>query len=114
MGVGAVHSVFGLVFLGDTLAILWNEGLFNTVNGQPEREFAFWFVFFGLLTILLGAVVDWTEVSKAGLPQVFGWALLGLTLICVTVMPISGGWLLLPPALGAIRRSRERGAPGGG
>lgn len=106
VGVGVVHTAFGLIFQRGTLAVLWGEGLVNTVNGQPEREFAFWFIFFGLLAILFGLLVDWCEKRQLGLPRFLGWALLVLTSVCVVIMPISGGWLLLPPAVGAMRESR--------
>ena len=36
----------------------WLSGLFNTVNGQPVREAAFWFLFSGFALMILGALVD--------------------------------------------------------
>lgn len=105
VGIGVVHSLFGLVFQRETLAELLREGLVNTVHGEAEREFAFWFIFFGLLAMILGALIDWCEGRGHGLPRFLGWSLLALTLLCVIVMPISGGWLLFPPAIAAVRRS---------
>lgn len=106
MIIGAIHTAFGLAVFRSTLAEIFREGFVNTVNGQPLREFAFWFLVFGFLAIIFGALVDWCERQDVKLPKFLGWSLLALTLIIVTIMPISGGWLLLIPAIGAILRSR--------
>ncbi len=106
--VGIVHSLFGVIFMHGALAVLWQEGLFNTINGQPEREFPFWFIFTGLLMIILGALVDRNEALAIELPSWLGWSLLALVGICLVVMPISGAWLIVPPTVGAIARSRAR------
>ena len=108
--IGVVHSLFGLVVLRSTLAVLWNEGLINTVNGQPDREFAFWFIAFGILTMILGAFVDSCEKRRIPFPRFFGWTLLAFTAVMVTIMPISGAWLVLIPAIGAILRGAYRSA----
>ncbi len=108
IGIGVLHSVFGIVFLGPTLAVLWSEGLLNTVRGEPDREFAFWFLAFGLLSVILGAVVDWAERKSEFPPAFFGWSLLAFTIAMVAIMPVSGGWLLLVPAVAAIWRSMKR------
>lgn len=104
--IGVIHSVFGFVVFCSTLAELAGEGLVNTVNGQPMREWAFWFILFGFLAIMFGLLVDWCERQKLQLPKFFGWSLFALTLIIVTVMPMSGGWSLFLPAVGAIIRYR--------
>lgn len=107
MIIGAIHTAFGLVVFRSTLAELAGENFVNTVNGQPLREFAFWFIAFGLLGIIFGMLVDWCERKIVELPKFLGWGLLALTLAMLIVMPISGGWLLLPPAFGAILRARK-------
>ena len=103
---GLIHAAFGLVVFRSTYREILGDGLFHTVNGQLDRELAFWFLFFGLLAIVLGLLVDSCEARQMDLPSFFGWSLLGLTVFCLIVMPISGGWLLLPPAVGAIRGGR--------
>ena len=108
-GVGIVHSVFGLVVFRSTFAELIRDGLVNTVNGQPEREFAFWFVAIGLFWVLLGALIDQYERGGHSLPGFLGWALGALTLTGALMMPLSGWWLFFIPALALVRRSRNRG-----
>lgn len=103
--IGIVHSVFGFVVFRSTLGELVGEGLVNTVNGQPDREFAFWFLFFGFMAIIAGALIDWCERNFRTLPGFLGWSLLALTVVCVTIMPVSGAWAIFVPAIGAIFRS---------
>lgn len=110
LAIGALHTVVGLVMFRKTLAELMAEGLVNTVHGQPVREFAFWFIFFGLLAMLLGALVDWCEQESRPLPPFLGLSLLALFVTCVTIMPASGGWLIAVPALGALRHARGTAA----
>jgi hypothetical protein len=105
MAIGVLHTVVGLSLFHSTLSDLFADGLVDTVHG-PVRGYAFWFVFFGLLCGLLGALVDWCEQSPRPLPVFLGLGLLSLTIVCLTLMPASGGWLLLVPAVGAVLRSR--------
>ena len=106
VGIGAIHSAFGLVVFHAEYVRWFREGLWNTVNGQPYREFPFWFLAFGILTIIFGAFVDSVERKSENLPPFLGWSLLVFTIVVVFIMPISGGWLLLAPALGAIWQSK--------
>lgn len=107
VAIGVIHCMFGSIVFRKTLAELSREGFWNTVNGQPQREFAFWFIFFGVMAILLGLLMDWCERKFHELPVFLGWGLLALTVVCCTLMPISGGWLLLIPSLGAIVRRKK-------
>ena len=110
VAIGALHTVIGLVMFRKTLGELMADGLVNTVHGQPMREYAFWFLFFGLLAGLLGALIDWCEQEPRPLPAFLGLSLLALFIACVTIMPASGGWLIAAPALGALRHARAHAA----
>ncbi len=103
VAIGLLHTVFGLVGFRNILAMLLREGIFNTVNGQPDREMAFWFIFFGFLLIVFGALIDWCESKGIKLPLFLGWGLLTITIIGVMLMPVSGFWLVIIPSIGAIR-----------
>lgn len=102
MVIGIIHSLFGMVFLNETLAELLREGLFNTVHGQPMREATFWFLFGGIAMILIGALVRWMEKQNYQLPRFLGWSLLAIAVAVVFIMPASGGWLMFVPAFGAL------------
>ena len=105
LGVGLIHILFGIVVFRSVWNTLLAEGLINTVNGQPEREFPVWFMVTGFLTLFGGALIDRMEARGDALPPFVGWSLLILTAAILVLMPISGGWLLLPGAIGAIFRS---------
>lgn len=108
IAVGIIHTLFGLIGFRKTLSTLVQEGLFNTVNGQAQREFVFWFIALGIFAILLGLVVDSCEKNALPLPSYFSWAFLFTVALIVFIMPISGGWLMFIPAIGAILRTRKQ------
>ena len=108
-GVGVVHTLFGLVVFAPTWRRLAAEGLFNTVNGQPDREFPFWFLVSGLLMLLFGLLLDRLEARAQAIPGFAVWGLTALTAACLVVMPISGVWLLVPPVIGLLAGSKRGG-----
>lgn len=114
IAIGLIHSGFGLVVFRDILAVVAAEGLLNTVNGQPDRERAFWFLFTGLVWLILGGLVDWLERRGDALPAFLAWTFLVMTAVGVLIMPLSGFWLLWVPTAGLFRRQRlRRRAPAG-
>ncbi|MEO1261347.1 MAG: DUF6463 family protein [Bacteroidota bacterium] len=105
VAIGGIHTVFGIVFLRPTLLELWQEGLFNTVNGQPVREACFWFLFAGAAMAMIGALVNHLEKQGTSFPRFLGWSLLTIAVSVVFIMPASGGWLMLVPAIGALLKN---------
>ena len=104
--VGVIHSLFGIFFMHTTLAVLWSEGLVNTVNGQPPREAVFWFLCTGIMLLIVGVLVDRMERERLAIPRFVTGLFAALTVIGVVVMPISGIWLLIPPVAGMVTRRR--------
>ena len=60
----------------------------------------------------MSAKKDFSGLTRAmeRLPAFLGWGLLTFTLAVLVIMPISGGWLLVPPAFGLVARGRHRAA----
>ena len=104
VAIGLLHTVFGLVVFSPVWAALVREGLLNTVDRQPLRAAAYWFLFFGFGFLLLGALINWCEAQAVRLPSFLGWGMLAMTLVGVAVTPINGMWLALIPAIGLIRQ----------
>ncbi len=104
--VGVIHLLFGIFFMHTTLAVLWSEGLLNTVNGQPPREAVFWFLCTGIMLLLAGVLVDRMERERLAIPRFATGLFAALTVTGVVVMPISGIWLLIPPVVGMLYRRR--------
>ncbi|NRR24736.1 DUF6463 family protein [Brevibacillus sp. MS2.2] len=94
---GLLHTVVGLLFYAKPLQQIVANGFWNAV-GQ-EEDAAFWFMMFGFLLMLLGYMADWL-MKKKGMepPAAFGWTILGICVVGVIAMPVSGFWLALPQA----------------
>ena len=109
IAVGAIHClVGGLIFAAPLMEIL-NSGVWNSVDGFKGRPLAFWFEFAGLLTIVFGSSIDWIEKADFSLPPIVGYGFGGLVALAIIAMPVGGGWLLLPSAVGLLMK-RHRGA----
>ena len=104
---GVIHTVFGLTVYSAGWRAIGKRGWWNAVDGDLTTERAFWFTIFGPLAVLLGALMVWVERRGVRLPKFLGWALLGGIGVCGVLMPVSGMWLLVPPALALLRVERE-------
>jgi len=112
IGVGIIHVLVGFVVFQEPLLAILRDGAWNAVDGHPGRPLAFWFVFLGLFTIVFGSLVDWVEGRGLWPPRSVSWAFFAVVVVGVVTMPVGGGWLLLPAALGAVVRSSQPGDRG--
>ncbi len=78
-----------------------SEGLseFPLLNGVMNYEnfAAFWFVYFGVLFIPLGYLLDYIETENNKIPKKFIWSYLLFNLIGCYMIPFSGMLLLTLP-----------------
>ena len=107
LGIGALHSAMGFALGGQSLAEIVEVGFFGAVNGQPSREAIFWFLFFGFLLMLVGHLVNSLESRHIVIPKSFGYGLLVMTIFGLMIMPISGWWLALAPAIGLVVKQQS-------
>jgi len=105
MAIGVLHTLVGIFAFRARLGDLAREGLVNTIGRSEERQFTFWFLICGIVLTILGAAVNWVERTGLPFPRFLGWAVFLVASTVVVVMPVSGAWLLLVPAVGAIHRS---------
>ena len=103
--IGIIHSVFGFAVFRTSIAEIIGDGILNSVTGDPARQVAFWFLFFGFLGIITGLIIDWCERTVSMLPDFLGWTLFAFAAAFVIIMPKSGAWMVFVPAIGAIWRS---------
>ena len=100
VAVAVVHTVFGFAMFSGTLAGIVRRGIFNTVGEDALTGAVAWFLLFGFVLFLAGLAIGELEtVSSRPLPRSLGWALLFVILVGVVLMPVSGFWLALPPAV---------------
>lgn len=78
-----------------------SDGLseFPLLNGEMNYEnfSAFWFVYFGVLFIPLGYLLDYIETENKIVPKKFTWSYLIFNLIGSYMIPFSGMLLLTLP-----------------
>lgn len=116
---GVLHLLAGPIFYLRPLGAIAQDGFLDAVNLHPaqfDREAAFWWMECGVMLIILGGLVHWAQARTGTLPAFFGWALLAFGAGSVVLMPASGFWLALPPAvlvLAVTRRERSRAATAG-
>ncbi len=119
--IGVIHNLMGLalglgLFKGPTNALagrqlipeIVRDGVVGAFETDPWRMVLFWFLFFGLQTMILGWLVHRLERAGQPLPPVLAWQIAGLGLAGGLLIPASGFWLVLPVAW---RIGRGRAAP---
>ncbi|MDD5058309.1 MAG: DUF6463 family protein [Sideroxydans sp.] len=108
MIISAIHMGVAVALFGDTLASIIKRGVFDTVGNDPMTGAVVWFVLFGAMLFICGLILSELEKSCSGsLPRSIGWSLLVLMLVGVTLMPVSGFWLVLPPVISILREKPE-------
>lgn len=109
IGIGLLHLLLFIWFGRRVLAAIAGDGFWNTIDPHRDRQMVFWALMTGVFGILLGQLALWVERQGKQLPAFLGWELIAITAVCGVLMPASGGWLFLIPAvlivMGA-RRSR--------
>jgi hypothetical protein len=104
MATGVLDLLANLVIYPGPLAAVARDGFFNAVEPDVafstfDREAAIWHVMFGVMFVVLGALVHWTQARTGTLPAFLGWLVLALGMAGVILMPLSGSWLLFPQAV---------------
>ena len=100
IGIGVLHTIIGVFTGRGVLSRVVGATFFDEINRQLVmslgRQFVFWFVFGGVLLIVLGHLVMWVErrLSRPA-PAFVGWELVIVSAIGLVFFPVSGFWLLL-------------------
>lgn len=100
MAVALLHTTAGGILFAPQWQTLWRRGVFHSVMGDAPLGNAVWFLLFGAVLALLAWEITALEHSQPTAElRPMGWCLLALVLAGVVVMPASGFWLVLPPAM---------------
>lgn len=98
MATAVLHMLLGIVVFWQPLQAIVMSGVINSITPHYDRGMVFWFLLFGGLLWLLGHMTQWIETRYSDVPRSLGWGLLGIALIGILVMPVSGFWLVIPQA----------------
>jgi hypothetical protein len=110
-GVAIIHVLVAVVLYRRILFLILERGVFNTVTGDPVIGAFVWSVLFGAVAFIGGFAVNALEKSSDVLPKVLGRSLLTLAIIGIVLVPVSGFWLIFPPAISILLRKSDVRAP---
>lgn len=104
LAVMMLHIVFGLIGGWPSLMDAARDGWVGAF-GSSERQQVVWFLFTGFAGIP-GALSIWAlERSGIPIPRAVGLSLVAMAGLGVTMMPLSGFWLVLAVGVVALFRS---------
>jgi len=103
LAVAALHTLVGVVEFHPVLAELLHAGVIDSIGRDPLRGAVSWFLLFGWVLALVGLGLDRLEQQGLSGGVWLGWGLLGLVALGGALMPVSGFWLALPPAIALVR-----------
>ena len=110
VAVAIVHTGFAVFVFAPDLGEIVRRGFFNVVAGDMRLVAVTWFVLFGAVLFIVGLAVTALERSnQAQVPASVGWSLLALALLGIALMPASGFYLVLVPAMAVVLKSRRAG-----
>ncbi|GAP96678.1 DUF6463 family protein [Leptolyngbya sp. NIES-2104] len=104
IAIGVLHPlIHGWLFAQPLMEIV-QDGWFNTIAPIPldpfyDREAAFWCMMVTPFLLIIGWLCCWAQTKGINLPSFPGWILLLTAAVGITLEPISGFWLFIPPAL---------------
>jgi hypothetical protein len=104
IAVAIVHTVFGVLVFYSPLQQIVQSGWWGGIAHDPMLSAVTWFMLFGFPLLVAGIALHAVERTPATIPVAIAWWLLAGTALGLALMPTSGFYLLLPPALVLLRR----------
>jgi hypothetical protein len=114
MVIGVLHFLGGVVVGRGHLARIFGEGFFGEAESNlgttpgAEKELVFWFLLWGVFNFMLGQLVSYMERRGIRPPAYFGWEMAGVSLLCASLLPKGGFWLMLLPAFLLIKEAGSK------
>ena len=99
LGVAALHAACGVWIGRRALLAMAREGFVNAVVPHLDRMFVVWFLLMSPLLWIVGRVALWLASESRRPPVWLGRSLVALALMGAVLMPASGFWLILAPAI---------------
>ena len=108
IAVAVLHAAFGAWFGRASLTGMLLDGVLDSVGLRGERGLVFWFLMLSPLLFMLGQLCLFLAERGIAPPRWLGFEVLLVTLLAALLMPVSGFWLMLPPAALLLRASLDR------
>jgi Family of unknown function (DUF6463) len=109
VAVSIIHTIFAFVVFPEVISQIFRDGVYDSIGVDPLRGAAVWFLLFGFVLFALGLATNIIEeLSNGDVPAPIGFSLLFVIFSGVVLMPISGFWLALPPALTIIYKRYKK------
>jgi len=114
MATGIGHSLVGVIVFREALVGISSDGFLNAFWPYFDRLSAFWFLLFSPALFMLGQITNRAvERRDAYILRVVGGYLLGIAVVGVAALPISGFWFVLVLAMLVLKAARRADTPVG-
>ncbi|MCL2803928.1 MAG: DUF6463 family protein [Micrococcales bacterium] len=114
VGIGVFHQILGLVAGWSIMGQAARDGLLSATGQDPEFASLFWFLFAGVVMIMLGLLVSFVNSTlRRPAPVWLGWWFVGMSLVGLPFVPVSGFWLTLALGIWMILAARPAKANAG-
>ena len=115
IAVSVIHALVCVIQYFEQWSAIASNGWFNVIAPDPtapiyDREDAFWCTFLTPLIFLIGELCLWADRKQIVFPISVGIILIGMMIIGVFLIPVSGIWLALPPSIMMLWTSRSDAA----
>lgn len=112
MATGIGHTLVGVVVFRKALGGIFCEGFLNALWPHFDRLSAFWFLLFSPTLFMLGQITNRAvERRDAYTLRIVGSYLLGMAVVGVAALPISGFWIVIVLAALILKAARRVEAP---
>ncbi|GAA2595283.1 DUF6463 family protein [Actinomadura fulvescens] len=117
IGIAMIHTVYAFVTMAGTWGDIVQDGIVDSIGGDPERESALWFLYAGVGFMAIGTFAYRALRTTGRLPLQVGVYLILVGGTMAVIDPVSGGPLVLGTGILALATARsaapreDRGAP---
>ncbi|MDL4618817.1 DUF6463 family protein [Citrobacter amalonaticus] len=97
---GMLHTLAAVILGYDSFIEIGQQGVVNAMDDNISLEYSFWFLFCGIIIMLLGELLRvFIQKTQQPAPKFLGYSLLVISIAGCILMPASGFWLFIPQAL---------------
>ena len=112
MATGIGHTLVGVVVFREALAEIFHDGFLNAFWPHFDRLSAFWFLLFSPALFMLGQITNRAvERQDAYTLRIVGCYLLGMAVVGVAALPVSGFWIVIVLAALILKDARRVESP---